>query len=267
MRYKYKIFSALVVFSLFMAGITFSISYSGDKVNELNNPFYFIPENSTFLFYSKEGNLKVYTFVTGNTGGAVINLPVNQFGGISAVFPKDIRDNISLNYIDSILGYPIYKITISAKNLNQSNSSIGLYQKLFPSNTFYFSNPLPSIDILGSLTAIEDALIAYSKNQAGNTSIENFIDTDSQFSFLYMSHHGNPVRFISANITPNAIFASIMFNNSVNVNKIYILLLGILPPYIMVYPPTGEKIELRISMGNNNAIEFITKIILSAVIG
>ena len=86
MRYKYKIISALVVFSLFMAGMTLSISYSGNKVNELSNPFYFIPENSTLIFYSDVGNIKEFTFVTGNTSGTVINLPVNQFGGISTVF-------------------------------------------------------------------------------------------------------------------------------------------------------------------------------------
>ena len=250
-----------------MAGMTLSISYSGNKVNELSNPFYFIPENSTLIFYSDVGNIKEFTFVTGNTSGTVINLPVNQFGGISTVFSSEIRDNITLAYISSVRGYPIYKITVAPKDLNVSNSSLGLYQKLNIGNTFYFSNPLPSIDVLGKLRAIEEALTAYSKNQGGKAVLENFIDTSSQFSLLYMPQHGTPVGFISANLSYNAFFVSIMFNNSVNVNKIYIYLIAILPSYVLVYPPVGQKLELRISIGNVNGLESIAKIILSAGIG
>lgn len=267
MRYKNKIFTALAVFSLFMASITFSISYSGNKVNELSNPFNFIPENSTFLLYSEVGSAKMFTFEAGNASGVIIDIPVNQFGGISVVFPKDVEENISLAYVISLLGYPIYKITVDQKILNQSNSSTQLYQKLYLSNTFYFSNPLPSIDILGTLIAVEYAIITHSSNQSGKAEMQNFIDTGSQFSLLYISQRDTAIKFISANLTSNVYAVSIMFSNSVNVNKIYIMLLGVLPHYILVYPPVGEKIELRISSNYGSALESIAKIIISGALG
>ncbi len=270
MKYKYKIISALIVFSLFMAGITVSISYSGNKINELNNPLYYIPDNSTFVLYGHFYGAKSFTYVKGNVSAVILYFPSNNLGTLSTVLPKDLNESISISYVTSSLGSPIYKFTVNlnkaSSNMNNSSSS-GIYRTIYLTNTFCFSNPLPGIDIMGKLPAIEDSLRAYSINKGKNGSLEDFIDTNSIFSFVYISNNGTPIKFISANLTSNGYFISIMFNNSVNVNKIYFSLIAILPHYILVSPPSGEKIEIKITGNYFNLLVSIANDILSIVMG
>lgn len=270
MKYKYKILTALIVFSLFMAGITVSISYSANKIKELSNPFYFIPDNSTFVLYSQFNGAKSYTYVSGNLSGVILYFPSNHLGTFSTVFSKGLNESISISYVTSSHGSPIYKFIVNlnktSSNLNTSNS-LGSYRTMYVSNTFCFANPLPGIDIMGKLPAIEDSLRAYSINQGKNERLENFIDSNSIFSFVYMSNNGTPIKFISANLTSNGYFISILFNNSVNANKIYFTLEALLPHYILVYPPVGEKVEIKILGNYVDILVSLANQILSIIMG
>ena len=102
MSYKGKLFSAFLIFILFIAGMAFSISYTGEKIKKLANPYAFIPENSTFLIFTQQNGEKILTFgINGNTA-AITDFPANQQNSFFFASSLHINATVNISFVSEV---------------------------------------------------------------------------------------------------------------------------------------------------------------------
>ncbi|MHB1492719.1 MAG: hypothetical protein ACYCSG_05140 [Thermoplasmataceae archaeon] len=269
MSYKGKLFSIFLIFILFIAGMAFSISYTGEKIKKLANPYAFIPENSTFLLYTQQNGEKILTFgINGNTA-AITDFPANQQNSFFFASPFSINTTVDISFISSIDGNPVYEInTIPNREnstINNGSSQAEAVGNIFSGEPFYFTNPFPSIYIIGSLPAVEASILAYTTDSGKTSPMTNFLNLNDNFSAFYYFGGNFPIKSISVNLTGESLFINTVFSKSVNIIKLYFVLLGVLPSYITVYTPAKSEITIKIPFKTSpfaSAIDYILSILV-----
>lgn len=250
MSYKGKLFSVFLIFILFIAGMAFSISYTGEKIKDLANPYAFVPENSTFLLYTQQNGEKILTFgINGNTA-AITDFPANQQNSFFFASSLGINATVNISFVSTIDGNPIYEINTIP---NQGNSAINnrssqtkAVVNIFFGESFYFTNPFPSIYIIGSLPAVEASILAYTTDSVKTSPMINLLNLNDNFSAFYYFGSNSSIKSISANLTDGSFLINTVFSKSVNIIKVYFVLLGILPSYVVVYPPAKSEITIKV---------------------
>ncbi|MHB8360271.1 MAG: hypothetical protein ACYDAO_03300 [Thermoplasmataceae archaeon] len=238
MNHYKRLFSSFIVFIIFIAAVSYSLIYTGEKVEKIGNPFSFVPENSTFIGYSQNNGVQFFMFVDNGQTGIVVHT-LSEIGyNFSGLIEPPVNASIVISYIRNVGNYPIYEITTSISMMN-SNSSV-LVNKSNDSipginkSEVFISNPVPGIDIVGSLLSVEFSLKGYIEGNGMHAYLKKFIDLNSEFSFVYLFGNGFPISMICGNLMSGIYTLNITFNKTINLLDVFVALAEILPNYVTV---------------------------------